>query len=58
LRALVREPRVLLLDEATSALDSASQRHVRDALAALMEGRTSLIVTHRPSTVSDATRWS
>jgi ATP-binding cassette subfamily B protein len=53
-RALVREPRVLLLDEATSALDSASERHVRDALASLMEGRTSLVVTHRLSTVSDA----
>ncbi|MEO6713978.1 MAG: ABC transporter ATP-binding protein [Mycobacteriales bacterium] len=53
-RALVREPRVLLLDEATSALDSASERHVRDALAALMDGRTSLVVTHRLGTVSDA----
>lgn len=55
-RALVRRPRILLLDEATSALDPSSEREVRDGLAALMAGRTSLVVTHRLSTVSGADR--
>ena len=55
-RALVRQPRILLLDEATSALDPTSEREVRDALAALMAGRTSLVVTHRLSTITAADR--
>lgn len=55
-RALVRQPKLLLLDEATSALDPASERQVRAALSALMTGRTSLVVTHRLSTVTSADR--
>jgi len=55
-RAMLADPAILLLDEATSSLDSESERLVQDALAALMEKRTSLIVAHRLSTVKDADR--
>ncbi len=55
-RALVREPAILLLDEATSSLDSASERVVQEAIASAQEGRTSLVVAHRLSTVIDADR--
>ena len=53
-RAMLKDAPILLLDEATSALDLESERQVREALAALMEGRTTLIVAHRLSTVIDA----
>ena len=53
-RALLRDPVLLLLDEATSALDTESERHVQRALSNLMEGRTSILVAHRLSTVRDA----
>jgi len=55
-RAILRNAPILLLDEATSSLDSASERLVQDALDKLAEGRTSLIVAHRLSTVKDADR--
>jgi ATP-binding cassette subfamily B protein len=55
-RALVRNPEVLLLDEATSALDPESEALVRDALANLMTGRTTLVVAHRLSTIRGADR--
>ena len=53
-RALLRDPVLLLLDEATSALDTESERHVQRALNNLMQGRTSILVAHRLSTVRDA----
>ncbi|GGF22552.1 multidrug ABC transporter permease [Halobacillus andaensis] len=53
-RALLRDPDVLLLDEATSNLDSESEAAVQEALRTLMEGRTTLVIAHRLSTVVDA----
>jgi subfamily B ATP-binding cassette protein MsbA len=53
-RALLKDPRILVLDEATSALDNKSESLVRDALDRLMQGRTTLVIAHRLSTVQNA----
>lgn len=55
-RAFLRQPSLLLLDEPTSALDASSEAEVQAGLAALMEGRTTLVVAHRLSTVRKARR--
>jgi len=55
-RAILKDPRILILDEATSALDTASEKLVQDALDTLMQGRTSLVIAHRLSTVRNADR--
>ncbi|MFD6755004.1 ABC transporter ATP-binding protein [Micromonospora gifhornensis] len=53
-RTLLRDPRILLLDEATSALDTETERAVQRAFDALAEGRTTITIAHRLSTVRDA----
>ncbi|WP_298725562.1 lipid A export permease/ATP-binding protein MsbA [uncultured Ferrovibrio sp.] len=53
-RAMLRDAPILLLDEATSALDTESERLIQAALTDLMQGRTTLVIAHRLSTVIDA----
>ncbi len=55
-RALLKNAPVLILDEATSALDSESERYVQEALKTLMQGRTTIVIAHRLSTVEHADR--
>lgn len=53
-RAMLKNAPLLLLDEATSSLDTESERQVQTALNRLMEGRTTVVIAHRLSTVMDA----
>lgn len=53
-RAFLRDPKILMLDEATASLDSQSEQVVQEALARLMEGRTTFVIAHRLSTIVDA----
>jgi len=53
-RALLKDAPVLILDEATSALDTKSERRIQEALSALMQNRTTLVIAHRLSTVESA----
>ncbi len=55
-RALAFAPEVLILDEATSSVDTNTELQIRDALHALMKGRTTLAIAHRLSTVQDMDR--
>ena len=55
-RALAREPQLLLLDEATSSVDTETEALIQDALRHLMEGKTSIVVAHRLSTIKDVDR--
>lgn len=55
-RALLKDSPILILDEATAALDNESERRVQHELAVLMEGRTTLVIAHRLSTVEGADR--
>jgi ATP-binding cassette subfamily B protein len=55
-RAILKDPPILILDEATSALDAETERKVQAALDEVMENRTTFVITHRLSTVRNATR--
>ncbi len=55
-RVMLKRPRVLILDEASSSLDAESERLVQEALDRLVEGRTTLVIAHRLSTVIGADR--
>jgi ATP-binding cassette, subfamily B, heavy metal transporter len=53
-RAILKNPRILIFDEATSALDSKSEKAIQAELDRIAEGRTTLVIAHRLSTVMDA----
>jgi ATP-binding cassette subfamily B protein len=55
-RALLGDPRVLVLDDATSAIDAANERAIVAGLARARQGRTTIIVSHRPATIASADR--
>lgn len=55
-RVFLKNPPILILDEATSALDSVTEQRIQASLDTLCEGRTSIIIAHRLSTVRNATR--
>ncbi|HXX92460.1 MAG TPA: hypothetical protein VEN81_02435, partial [Planctomycetota bacterium] len=55
-RALIRQPRILVLDDALSSVDSHTEQEIRDRLRTFMKGRTSIVITHRLSAITDADR--
>jgi ATP-binding cassette subfamily B protein len=55
-RAVLADPRVLILDDATSSVDPSKEHEIRAALAEVMQGRTTIIIAHRPATIALADR--
>lgn len=55
-RAILADPRVLVLDDATSAVDPSKEHEIREAMATVMAGRTTIVIAHRPGTIALADR--
>jgi ATP-binding cassette subfamily B protein len=55
-RAFLADPRVLILDDATSSVDPTKEHEIRDALADVMRGRSTIVIAHRPATIALADR--
>ncbi|MCB0188293.1 MAG: ATP-binding cassette domain-containing protein, partial [Caldilineaceae bacterium] len=53
-RALLTDPRILIIDDSTSAIDSATEDRIQQAINKVMEGRTTLLITHRLSQIRRA----
>jgi ATP-binding cassette subfamily B protein len=51
-RAILADPRVLVLDDATSAVDPSKEHEIRSAMSTVMEGRTTIVIAHRPGTIA------
>jgi ATP-binding cassette subfamily B protein len=55
-RAILADPRVLILDDATSSVDATKEHEIRASLDEVMQGRTTIIIAHRPATIALADR--
>jgi ATP-binding cassette, subfamily B, multidrug efflux pump len=55
-RALLRDPRILILDDALASVDTATEERILGELAGLMRGRTTILISHRVSTIRHADR--
>ena len=55
-RAVIREPRILVLDDALASVDTQTEDHILNGLRGVMQGRTTIFISHRVSTVRNADR--
>lgn len=53
-RAILKDPKILILDEATAAMDTGTERKIQEALSQLIQGKTTIMIAHRLSTLRDA----